>query len=152
MTMLTPPSSSLSQSILFSPILIVDDTELSLQLIQSILSKQGFTSITCARDGVDALEKMKTYTPSLIILDLMMPRMNGFVLCKYLRSQPEYQHTPILIQTAVSSQEDCDKIFELGATDLIKKPIIPSVLISKISEHLEAFNAISPHKRVNAVR
>jgi DNA-binding response OmpR family regulator len=124
-----------SDTFLDHRILVIDDTELNLQLILNILGKRGFSSVFSARDGVEALEKIVVAKPDLIILDVMMPRMDGFVFCKYIRANDEYKNTPILVLT--SSPEDYIKMAMLGATDMIQKPIIPRMLIGKVFEHLQ---------------
>lgn len=123
------------------PILIVDDSEMNLQLIANLLSRAGFQSVSCAKDGMEAIEKMATKKPDIIILDLIMPNMDGYTFCNYVKSLPDLALIPIIIQTAVEKEEEYDKIFAIGAADLIKKPIIPSALLQKVIEHLLAFQA-----------
>lgn len=131
--------------LLACPILVVDDSEMNLQLIANLLSRAGFQSVSRAKDGMEAIEKMATKKPDLIILDLIMPNMDGYTFCNYVQSLPDLAFIPIIIQTAVEKEEEYDKIFAIGAADLIKKPIIPSALIQKVIEHLQAFLATKKH-------
>lgn len=128
--------------ILTAPILTVDDTELNQQMMLKILSRHGFTNITQASDGLDALEKMAVSKPLLIILDLLMPRMDGYTFCKYIKTLHGYENVSIIVQSAVERDDDYSNIFALGVSDFIHKPITPDLLISKIVEHLETRHAI----------
>ncbi len=128
---------SISQESLSGCILIVDDVDLNRLLISSYLSKGGFENLHFAVDGIDALEKIEQLNPDLVILDLIMPNMDGFEVCRTLRKQAIYQDLPILVQTAMSEPEERVQAFEAGATDLVSKPLSPMELISRTRIHLE---------------
>ncbi|MFC7047722.1 PP2C family protein-serine/threonine phosphatase [Emcibacter nanhaiensis] len=128
---------SISQEALSACILIVDDVELNRLLISSYLGKSGFENLHFAVDGLDALDKVKKLNPDIVILDLIMPNMDGFEVCRALRQDELYVDLPILIQTAMSEPEERAEAFEAGATDLVSKPLSPLELVSRTRIHLE---------------
>jgi two-component system, OmpR family, alkaline phosphatase synthesis response regulator PhoP len=111
-------------------ILVVDDEEDIVELIRYNLSKEGFEVIS-ARNGKEALEKA-TPPPHLVILDLMMPVMDGFDTCRRLKSLPATKGTPVVFLTASSSEVDEVVGLELGADDYIQKPISPRKLVAHV--------------------
>jgi len=118
-------------------ILIADDTMLSREIIASYLRADGFTNLVFAKDGEDALEQTKLHSPDLIILDIIMPKLDGYGVCKAIRANPEYAETPIIAQTALEENEGRTRIFDDGATDLILKPLNKAELIARTKIHLE---------------
>lgn len=112
-------------------ILLVDDEEDTLEFINYNLQQEGFQT-ACASDGVEAIELAKIFQPNLIVLDVMMPIMDGVEVCSELRKLPELKQTIITFLTA--RHEDYSQIagFDAGADDYISKPIKPKLLISKI--------------------
>ena len=114
-----------------SRILLVDDDKDILEILQYNLKKEGY-DISIAEDGVQALEVAKSFLPHLIILDVMMPKMDGIECCMKLRSIPEMKDVIITFLTARS--EDYSQIagLEAGADDYIAKPVKPKVLITKV--------------------
>ena len=114
-----------------SRILLVDDDKDILEILQYNLKKEGY-DISTAEDGVQALEVAKYFLPHLIILDVMMPNMDGIECCMKLRSMPEMKDVIITFLTARS--EDYSQIagLEAGADDYISKPVKPKVLITKV--------------------
>jgi len=136
-----------------SRVLVVDDTAANRDLIRGYLELSGFTNIDTAVDGVDALERVAAQEPDLVILDLAMPRMNGFDVCKQL-IQTEGRVLPILVQTAFGGATERSRAFEAGATDFITKPIHRVELLARVRLHLENRALISRlqiyHDRVNA--
>lgn len=120
-------------------ILIADDEPDILEFVCYNLTKEGF-DVSTATNGLDALKKAKEIKPHLILLDIMMPEMDGIEVCKELRAIPEFENTVIAFLTARS--EDYSQIvgFEVGGDDYITKPIRPRVLISRINALLRRFN------------
>ncbi|OSQ47518.1 hypothetical protein TALK_12370 [Thalassospira alkalitolerans] len=118
-------------------ILIADDAMISREIIASYLRSDGFTNLVFAKDGEDALEQVRKHNPDLIILDIIMPKMDGYAVCKALRADPAYAETPIIAQTALEENEGRTRIFEDGATDLILKPLNKAELIARTRIHLE---------------
>jgi len=113
-------------------ILIADDEADILEIISFHLVKAGFEVIT-ANDGSDAIEKANKFDPDCIILDVMMPKRNGFEVCEYLRSNALFDKTLIVLLTALNDETSHIKGLELGGDDFISKPISPKVLISRIT-------------------
>ena len=120
-------------------ILLVDDEPDILEIISYNLSAQGYNVFT-ANNGLQAIKKAKKEQPQLIILDVMMPEMDGIEACEHIRKIPELQHTLITFFTARG--EDYSQVagFEAGADDYITKPIKPKVLVSKIKSLLRRLN------------
>ena len=120
-------------------ILLVDDEPDILEIISYNLAAQGYNVIT-ANNGVQAVKKAKKEQPHLIILDVMMPEMDGIEACEQIRKIPELENTLIAFLTARG--EDYSQVagFEAGADDYITKPIKPKVLVSKIKSLLRRFN------------
>ena len=113
-------------------ILIADDEADILEIISFHLIKAGF-EVHTAKDGSEAIEKANQFAPDCIILDIMMPKRNGFEVCEYLRSNPNFDKTLIVLLTALNDETSHIKGLELGGDDFITKPISPKVLISRIS-------------------
>ncbi|RTL58638.1 MAG: response regulator transcription factor [Sphingobacteriales bacterium] len=113
-------------------ILVADDEPDILEILNYNLINEGYTVIT-AKNGTEALDKAKQYHPDLIILDIMMPGMNGIDVCKILRLIPEFRETLIIFLTALSDESTQVKGLEEGADDYVNKPISPKVLISRVN-------------------
>ena len=113
-------------------ILIADDEPDILEIIQYNLRKEGYEVVT-AKDGDDALTKIKTFKPDLVILDIMMPKKTGIQVCEILRAQPAYRDTLIIFLTALSDEGSQIRGLETGADDFISKPISPKVLNSRVN-------------------
>ncbi|MBI1276093.1 SpoIIE family protein phosphatase [bacterium] len=118
-------------------ILIVDDTAFNLRLLDQMLRINGYSNIHTAMDGRAALDMLPHIAPDLVILDLMMPVMNGYEFCQALRAMPAYANLPVLVQTALTSPDEKTRAFDAGATDLITKPIGLSELLARTRVHLE---------------
>ena len=103
-------------------ILIVDDEEKNIILIGTIVKSYGY-SFETARNGLEALEKTKEFSPDLIFLDVMMPEMDGYEACKKLKENPLTQHIPVVIVTALADRESRIKGLEVGANDFLTKPV-----------------------------
>ncbi len=113
-------------------ILIADDEPDIIEIISFHLTKAGFEVFT-AKDGSEAIEKAQLYTPDCIILDIMMPKRNGFEVCEYLRSNKQFDKTLIVLLTALNDEASHIKGLELGGDDFVNKPISPKVLVSRIT-------------------
>lgn len=113
-------------------VLVVDDEPDIVEIISYNLSKEGY-EIQTAKNGIEALEKAEFFKPDLVILDIMMPKMNGVEVCQILRSKPEYNNTLIIFLTALSDEVSQIKGLETGADDYVNKPISPKVLISRVN-------------------
>lgn len=128
-------------------ILLVDDEPDILEFIKYNLEKEGYTVYT-AENGKKAIELGARVVPHLILLDVMMPEMDGIETCREMRSMPEFKNTLIAFLTA--RNEDYSQIagFDVGADDYITKPIKPRVLISRIKALLRRFTAESVEDNV----
>ncbi len=126
-------------------ILVVDDEEDIIEFISYNLEKEGY-SVGTAKNGTEAIEKAKTLDPHLIILDIMMPEINGIEVCRTLRALPEFQATLIAFLTA--RNEDFTQIagFDVGGDDYISKPIRPQVLLSRIKALLRRSTQLNMDK------
>lgn len=120
-------------------ILLVDDEPDILEILSYNLSKEGY-QIRKAKNGKKALKKAKETTPHLIILDMMMPGMDGIETCKKLRLLPDLKNTVITFLTAVNQDIKEMESYDAGADDYITKPIRPKVLVSKVKALLRRFN------------
>lgn len=131
-------------------ILLVDDEQDILEFVGYSLKKEGFTVFT-ALNGVDAITIAKKEKPDLIILDIMMPEMDGIETCDEIRKIPELKN--VLIAFLTARNEDYSQIagFEIGADDYITKPIRPRVLVSRIKALLRRKNFSEGEKHKNIV-
>ncbi|HLL43428.1 MAG TPA: response regulator transcription factor [Segetibacter sp.] len=120
-------------------VLIVDDEADILEIISYNLIKEGYEILT-AKNGIEALEKVRPFKPNLVILDIMMPKMSGVEVCKILRSKPEYNDTLIIFLTALNDESSQIKGLETGADDYISKPISPKVLVSRVNAIFRRLN------------
>ena len=126
-------------------ILIVEDEEDVAELICYNLTRQGFGCDT-ACNGLIALEKASSSVPDLVLLDLMLPEVDGLDVCRRLRSEPNTKHIPIIMVTARSDEADIVAGLELGADDYITKPFSPKVLIARVRAVLRRKNVSVPEK------
>lgn len=116
-------------------ILVVDDTPDNITLLCSLLGDQYRNKV--ATNGVKALQIAESEPqPDLILLDIMMPQMDGYEVCGRLKANPKTQHIPVIFLTAKSQEGDETKGFELGAVDYITKPIVPPILMARVQTHL----------------
>ncbi len=113
-------------------ILIVDDEPDILELIEYNLKKEGYQVYT-ASNGLEAIQSAKKHQPDLIILDIMMPKLDGIETCRQLRAMPEFKTTFMVFLTARSEEYSEISGFNVGADDYIAKPIKPRALISRIN-------------------
>ncbi len=117
-------------------ILIVDDAAKNIQLLGTILREEGY-QINVARNGWQALDVVAQMPPDLILLDVMMPELDGFETCKKLKENPATRAIPVIFLTARADTEDIVKGFELGAVDYVTKPFNAAELLSRVGTHLE---------------
>lgn len=120
-----------------SKILVADDEPHILRLVSFTLSNHGFEIVT-ASDGSAAVEAAETEQPDLILLDVMMPVMNGYDAAKKIRENPKTRHIPIVMLSAKSQQREIAEGLDCGASEYICKPFTPKDLVQKVSELLGA--------------
>lgn len=117
-------------------ILIVDDEEDVLKLVCYNLQKEGYHTETAA-SGEEVLKKARAVLPDLIILDLMLPGIDGLQVCKNLKADAKTQHIPVIMLTAKGEETDIVTGLELGAEDYVTKPFSPKVLIARVRRILQ---------------
>ena len=117
-------------------ILIVDDTPTNLKVLFTLLNQSGF-KVSIAKSGESALEKVKEVLPDLILLDVMMPGIDGFETCRRLKADPRTKDIPVIFMTVLSEVVDKVKGLNLGAVDYITKPIEQDEVLARINVHLE---------------
>lgn len=120
-------------------ILIVDDEPSIVVPIQFLMEQQGY-SVLVAENGEDALDAIYKYKPDLILLDIMLPRIDGYEVCEIVRLNPEYRGTKIIFLTAKGREVEIAKGLSLGADAYIIKPFSNTELVAKVKELLEKTN------------
>ncbi|MCH2547552.1 MAG: response regulator, partial [Alphaproteobacteria bacterium] len=108
-------------------ILVVDDTPANVMLLEAKLSNEYYDVVT-AEDGFQAIKQAKEHSPDLILLDVMMPGMDGFETCRKMKADPEISHIPVVMVTALNSPEDRVNGLQAGADDFLTKPIDDAAL------------------------
>jgi serine/threonine protein kinase/DNA-binding NarL/FixJ family response regulator len=122
-------------------ILIVDDEEAICRLVKGCLENQGYQVLTC-EDSEQAVALVKQEAPDLIILDVMMPRLNGFDLCRGIREALPGRHIPIVFLSGVCSLDERVRALEVGGDDFIEKPFSPLELTARVRTHIHRVRAI----------
>jgi two-component system phosphate regulon response regulator PhoB len=136
-------------------ILVVDDEEDLLELIRYNLGKEGY-QVRCVSSGEMALREVRSQPPDLVLLDLMLPAVDGLSVCRILKGDPQTQHIPIMMVTAKTEEADVVTGLEIGADDYITKPFSPRVLLAriravlrrKLSPELDDDSSIKVHELV----
>lgn len=118
-------------------ILVVDDNAFNREILELFIQGAGWRNIVHAENGQQALDMLNTTKPDLVLLDLSMPVMDGFEFCEKLRTLPDYEDLPVIVQTAMTSLDDRRRAFATGATDFITKPVFKEELIARTRIHLE---------------
>jgi phosphoserine phosphatase RsbU/P len=116
-------------------ILVVDDIIKNIQLLGSVLGKEGY-AVSYATDGAKAIEMVASEPFDLILLDVMMPEMDGFEVCRQLKQRPEAKDIPILFLTAKSEPDDIIRGLQEGAVDYLTKPFNPPELLARVKTHV----------------
>lgn len=124
------------QSLGKNEILLVDDTPEHIEFVVSILKKNNF-NIRIANKGITALKLIKQHKPDLILLDVYMPIMNGFEVCKLIKSDKNYCDIPIIFLTASGDEKSIEEGFELGAQDYVVKPFNSRELLARVNTHIK---------------
>ena len=118
-----------------STVLIVDDNEQNVELLQAYLEVLP-VKIEIARDGVEAVEMVKRVGPDLILLDIMMPRMSGFQVCREVKGDPATRDIQVLMVTALSELGDVERAAECGTDDFVSKPVNKFELLTRVKSLL----------------
>ena len=131
-----------------SRILVVDDISKNLQVVGTILRNEGY-HVMPATSGLQALERVSAQPPDLILLDLMMPEMDGLEVCSRLKAEPLTRQIPVIFLTASNEMEHLMKGFEAGAVDYITKPFNAPELLARVRTHLELKHARERLREMN---
>jgi two-component system alkaline phosphatase synthesis response regulator PhoP len=129
-------------------ILIVEDEAEIAQLVKLYLEKDGFQT-TIANTGVEGLKLIKTDRPDMVILDLMLPEMDGLEVCKKIRNAPDTALLPVLMLTAKAEESDTIIGLELGADDYVTKPFSPKVLVTRVKALFRRLERADDPKRTS---
>ncbi|MCA9971177.1 MAG: response regulator [Anaerolineales bacterium] len=121
-------------------VMIVDDEEMTRNLLRLMLTPAGYTVVE-AEDGVDAMEKIAARPPDIVLLDVMMPRMDGIEVCRAVRRQPETAALPIIMVSAKTSHQAVEEGLAAGANKYLSKPIARKHLLAVLDEVLQPTNA-----------
>ena len=116
-------------------ILAVDDIATNIMLLKAVLSRAKYKIVT-ASGGYEAIEKASKEAPDLILLDIMMPDLDGYEVIKHLKADPATQDIPVIFLTALHNPEDIVKGFKLGASDYVSKPFNHEELITRVTHHI----------------
>jgi len=116
-------------------ILVVDDEPSIVRLMEFILARQGHEMLA-AVNGEEALQKIRTHKPDLILLDIMMPRIDGYEVARLLRADPETAALPIIMLSAKAQEEDIRKGVGVGVDEYITKPFSPEHLVHVVADYL----------------
>jgi len=117
-------------------IIIVDDEPDILRTLEIFLKSEGF-DVTVASDGIEALNRIRKEKPDLIVLDIMLPKLDGYSICRMLKFDERYKKIPIVVFTARAQEMDEKKAKEVKADAYITKPFQPDALLSKIKDLLD---------------
>lgn len=134
MTLSLPPDSALTARDPTLKILIVDDEPTNLKVLKMIL--QDEYRLMFAKSGEEALALAETEQPALILLDVMMPGMCGFDVCRLLKTEPSTAHVPVIFITALKDEVDETRGFAVGGVDYISKPVVPAIVRARVRTHL----------------
>jgi len=118
-----------------STVLIVDDNPQNVELLQAFLESLPVKLVTAA-DGVEALAKVAEHKPDLILLDIMMPRMSGFQVCKRIKADPKTKDIQVLMVTALNELGDIEQATESGTDDFVSKPVNKFELLTRVKSLL----------------
>ncbi len=118
-----------------SKILIADDNPTNVELLEAYLSEQPY-EIAVATDGRDTLDKVAEFQPDLILLDIMMPKLSGFEVCKTIKDNPATRNTMILMVTALNELGDIERAVSAGCDDFLSKPINKFALLKRVETML----------------
>jgi DNA-binding response OmpR family regulator len=144
----------MSQNANGSRILIVEDAPVNIQALTGVLRARGY-QISVATNGRQALDVLARVRPDLILLDVMMPEVDGFETCAHIKASQEWRDIPIIFLTAKSDTGDIVRGFELGAVDYVAKPFHAHELLARVGTHLamassarsRSSRAIAPWRR-----
>ena len=136
-----------AQSQQLGKILLVEDNPNNLSMLVDSLSPYGF-ELSVAPDGETALEQSRTYPPDLILLDIMMPKLNGFEVCEKIKEDPELGKIMILMVTALNELGDIERAVNAGTNDFLAKPVNRVELLKRVENMLELKGVSDENERL----
>ena len=128
-------------------ILIADDNQANCELLEAYLAHVD-GDVETAIDGQDCLEKVASFKPDLILLDIMMPKLSGFEVCQQLKQAPDTSHIMILMVTALNEQGDVERAVNAGTDDFLSKPIQRVELVKRVENMLELKDVRDENERL----
>jgi two-component system, OmpR family, alkaline phosphatase synthesis response regulator PhoP len=132
----TDNNESIEENIKNAAILVVDDNEQNLELLQAYLEDLPCKTVP-AKDGVEALEIIKKSKPDLVLLDVMMPKMSGFEVCRRIKNNPQTADLSVIMVTALNELGDIERAIESGTDDFLSKPVNKLELITRVKTMLK---------------
>jgi two-component system cell cycle response regulator len=119
-------------------VLIVEDNEQNLELLQVYLEDLPDVRVVTATNGLEAMERVKEESPDLVLLDIMMPKMSGFEVCKRIKADPKTRDIIVVMVTALSETSDIERAAECGTDDYLSKPIDRKAMVNLVKSQLAA--------------
>ena len=119
-----------------SKILVIDDEQIIIDVISAHLTKAGYWNVVGISDSIDAVERMKQENPDLVLLDISMPDVSGNYLIQIARNDPTLRKVPVIVVTASDSEQAHQRALELGANEVLTKPLHPGTLIKRVEHSL----------------
>ena len=116
-------------------IVVIDDIPVNIRILHAVLARDF--NVSCATGGVQGLALVMRELPDLVVLDVMMPEMDGYEVCRRLKADPTTKHIPVIFVTALDEVEEEAKGLELGAVDYLTKPITPAIVLARVRAHVE---------------
>lgn len=132
-------------------VLVVDDNSKNLQVTAGMLQDEGYL-VSLATDGKSALSILETVLPDIILLDVMMPEIDGFEVCRILKSNNDLSNIPVIFLTAKDEPGDISEGFRVGGVDYVTKPFIREELLSRIKTHVELADSLRTIREFNRIR
>ncbi len=115
-------------------VLVVDDISTNVMLVSAIIKKLS-TTVETAESGEEALEKIESFKPQIVLLDLMMPDINGWDLIKAIREKYTKEQMAIIVTSAITDHDNITECYDMGVNDYVAKPIVPDRLLNTIQIH-----------------
>jgi len=144
------PADAFGRSPNHGAILVVDDNEETRDMLSRRLAREGYTNVVTAADGEEAIELMRSRKFDLVLLDVIMPGLDGFAVCERLRAQDATRDVPIIFLTALDDTFDKVRAFSAGAVDYVTKPFQPQELLARVGTHLSLLQARRALQEQNA--
>ena len=133
-----------------SLVLIVDDNPQNIKVLGNIIGKAGY-DVAVAMKGTDALQLLETDLPDIILLDIMMPEMDGYELCSKIKANPKFKEIPVIFLTAKRETDDLVRAFNVGAVDYVTKPFNAMELLMRVRTHVELKQAREEIKTLKGI-